>query len=163
IGAATRDFFPIARTRQTFKEVQELYRKIGYPDRMRMVEFDHPHMYSKPLREATYVWFDRWLKKINGNEAQEPPITVEKDATLECTSTGQVGTSLGGKRLYDFNVAAATRLLDALNRQRSHPGFRSGLVRKIAERLGSQSASLKRPPRRLERAKSVTWLSKGSC
>src|SRR5215471_14270033 len=52
---------------------------------------------------------------------------------------GQVVTSLGGKRLYDFNGAAASRLLDALNRQRSHPGFRSGLVRKIAERLGSQS------------------------
>ena len=139
IGAATQDFFPIAGSRQTFKEAHELYRKIGYPDRIRMVEFDHPHMYSKPLREATYVWFDRWLKKINGNEAHEPPITVEKDATLECTSTGQVVTSLGGMRLNDFNVAAATRLLDGLQRQRSQPGFRSGLVRKIAERLGSQS------------------------
>jgi len=140
IGAATQDFFPIAGTRQTFKEAQELYRKIGYPNRIRMVEFDQPHTYSKPLREATYAWFDRWLKGVNGDEAREPPITVEKDATLECTSTGQVVTSLGGKRLYDFNVAAATRLLDSLDSKRSQPGFRSGLVRKLAERLGSQSA-----------------------
>jgi len=72
IGAATQDFFPIAGTRQTFREAQELYRKIGYPNRIGMVEFDHPHMYSEPLREATYGWFDRWLKKINGTKRTSP-------------------------------------------------------------------------------------------
>src|SRR5205823_8654926 len=38
IGAATRDFFPIEGTRQTFREAQELYKKLGVPDRVKRSE-----------------------------------------------------------------------------------------------------------------------------
>src|SRR5208337_2883312 len=37
IGAARHDFFPIAGTRQTFSEVQSLYKKLGEPERIKMV------------------------------------------------------------------------------------------------------------------------------
>ncbi len=109
IGAATRDFFPIEGTRQTFTEAHELYAKLGVPERIKMVEFDHKHMYSQPLRESTYAWFDRWLKGIESN-APEPAITTEKDEALQCTPDGQLLTSLGGKTVYDFNRAEAERL-----------------------------------------------------
>jgi len=66
IGSAVRDFFPIEGTRQTFAELQSLYKKLGVPERIKMVEFDHRHMYSQSLREATYAWFDRWLKGVEG-------------------------------------------------------------------------------------------------
>jgi cephalosporin-C deacetylase-like acetyl esterase len=139
IGAATRDFFPIAGTNETFGELQRLYQKLGVSDHIKMVEFDHPHMYSQPLREATYAWFDRWLK---GNPAEgevhEPPIEAEKDEVLQCTHTGQVVTSLAGKRVYDFNRVEAGRLLDNLNEQRGQADFRLELIRRVRERLGSQ-------------------------
>ena len=139
IGAATRDFFPIEGTHQTFSELQRLYRKLGVPDHIKLVEFDHRHMYSQPLREATYAWFDRWLKGGPAEgEVHEPPIEVEKDEVLQCTRTGQVATSLGGKRVYDFNRAEADRLLDNLNAQRGGADFRSQLIRRLTERLGSQ-------------------------
>jgi len=134
IGAAVRDFFPIEGTRQTFGELQSLYQKLGVPERIKMVEFDHPHMYSQSLREATYAWFDRWLKGLAG-EAQEPTIVTEKDTTLQCTPTGQVITSLGGKRVYDFNRAQAEQELRVLESQRRSADFRTTLAEKIRRRL----------------------------
>jgi len=104
IGAALRDFFPIAGTRETFAELKELYEKLGAAERVEMAAFDHEHMYSQPLREATCRWFDKWLKGID-NEVNELPATIEADAELECTETGQVVSSLGGKRLIDFDRA----------------------------------------------------------
>lgn len=139
IGAATRDFFPIAGTHETFGELQRLYQKLGVPDHIKLVEFDHRHTYSQPLREATYAWFDRWLKGGSAEgEVHEPPIDVEKDEVLQCTRTGQVATSLGGKRVYDFNRAEARRLLDNLNEQRDRTDFRSELIHRLTERLSSQ-------------------------
>jgi len=134
IGAALRDFFPIAGTRQTFAEVQSLYTKLGKPERIKMVEFDHRHMYSQPLREATYGWFDHWLKGVN-TEAHEPEIVTEKDATLQCTPTGQVITSLGGKRVHDFNRAQAEQELGLLDSRRGSAEFRTTLAEKIRSRL----------------------------
>jgi len=134
IGAATRDFFPIEGTRQTFSEVQSLYKKLGEPERIKMVEFDHHHMYSQPLREATYAWFDHWLKGVDA-EAHEPEIVTEKDATLQCTPTGQVITSLGGKTVYDFNRAQAEDELRRLDARRHSPDFHTTLAAKIRSRL----------------------------
>lgn len=134
IGAAQRDFFPIAGTRQTFAELQSLYQRLGVPERVKMVEFDHRHMYSQPLREATDAWFDRWLKGANA-DAHEPAIATEKDETLQCTPTGQVITSLGGKRIYDFNRAQAMDELRRLDARRTSPGFRMALAGKICSRL----------------------------
>lgn len=137
IGAATRDFFPIEGTRQTFGEVQKLYRKLGVPESIKMVEFDHRHMFSQPLRESTYAWFDRWLKGTE-SEAHEPAITTEKDEVLQCTPTGQVLTSLGGKTVYDFNHAEAERLAHQLEERRREPAFHFELFAKIRERLNSR-------------------------
>lgn len=123
MGTATRDFFPIEGARQTYQELQQLYAKLGVPERIKRVEFDHRHMYSQPLRESTYAWFDRWLKGVDA-VAHEPEIVTERDNTLQCTPTGQVVTSLGGKRVYDYNLDEANRLAARLNEQRTQPGWR---------------------------------------
>ncbi len=99
-----------------------------------MVEFDHRHMYSQPLREATYAWFDHWLKGVDA-EAHEPEIVTEKLPTLQCTTTGQVITSLGGKRVYDFNRAQAEHELRLLDSRRRAADFRKTLAGKIRSRL----------------------------
>ncbi len=139
IGAATQDFFPIEGTRETYKEVAAFYSRLGIPERVKMVEFNHWHMYSQPLREATTAWFDRWLKDQEG-EIHEPPITAEPDAVLECTKTGLVTTSLGGKRVADFNRAEAGRLLAELQEARRDPGFRGALESRVHEKLALREA-----------------------
>jgi cephalosporin-C deacetylase-like acetyl esterase len=140
IGAATQDFFPIEGTRETYKEVAAFYARLGIPERVKMVEFNHRHMYSQPLREATIAWFNRWLKGQEG-EVHEPPITTEPDAALECTKTGLVVTSLSGKRVADFNRAEADRLLAKLRSARQDPGFRTGLAAKLRARLALPEAT----------------------
>jgi len=137
IGAARRDFFPIEGTRQTFAELEQLYRKVGAPDRLKMVDFDQRHMYSQALREGTYAWFDRWLKGAPaGVEVHEPEMVTEQDATLQCTPTGQVITSLGGKTLHDLNRAESERLAGGLDAQRKTRGFGDALVARVRARLG---------------------------
>jgi cephalosporin-C deacetylase-like acetyl esterase len=148
IGAATQDFFPIEGTRQTFKEVQQLYAKLGVPERIKKVEFDHRHMYSQPLREATTAWFDRWLKGRE-EEVQEPAITPEPDSALQCTDTGQVLTSLGGKRVYDFNRAEADRLVAKLEERRRSPGFLRDLPSVIRKQLVLPTGPVDPRPRKL--------------
>lgn len=126
IGAALRDFFPIEGTRETFAELKELYGKLGAPERVEMAAFDHEHMYSQPLREATTRWFDKWLKGVD-SEVHEMPATLEADADLECTETGQVVSSLGGKRLIDFD-RAETKALKGRRRE----DIASALRRRLA-------------------------------
>jgi cephalosporin-C deacetylase-like acetyl esterase len=138
IGAAMRDFFPIEGTRKTFGEAQQIYQKLGVPDHIKMVEFDHRHMYSQPLRESTYAWFDRWLKGTE-NEAHELPIVTEKDEVLQCTPTGLVETSMGGKTMADFNRTEAEKLERILEERRGRANFRSELSSKIMDRLGLRS------------------------
>jgi len=147
IGAATRDFFPIEGTRETFQEVQALYTRLGVGERVKMVEFDHRHMYSQPLREATTAWFDRWLKGIE-NEVHEPPIQVEPESELQCTATGLIQTSLGGKRVFDFNRQEAERLLRNLEDRRRDPSWRATLVARLRARLalpGEVASATARP------------------
>ena len=134
IGAAKRDFFPIVGTRKTFGELQQLYAKLGKEDRVHMVEFDHGHSYSQPLREATGAWFDQWLKGAR-TTLTEPSITPEKDSTLQCTGTGQVATSLGGRRIQEFNRDEADRLLADLVKRRESHAFDETLLAKLKERL----------------------------
>src|SRR5689334_2154106 len=57
--SAIRDFFPIDGARESFREAQRYYP----PDKLRMVEADDGHGYTKPRRIAAYAWFARWLKK----------------------------------------------------------------------------------------------------
>lgn len=154
IGAATRDFFPIEGTRKTFGEVQEIYKKLGVPDRVKMVEFDHRHMYSQPLREATYAWFDRWLKGTD-DAAHEPAMVTEKDDVLQCTPTGQVITSLGGKSVYNFNRAAAESLARNLEEYRVKPEFRTQIAEKMEERLGLRAGWGEPPPTALQKVGEV--------
>ncbi|MFB3923953.1 MAG: acetylxylan esterase [Terriglobia bacterium] len=151
LGAAMRDFFPIEGTRATFKEVQALYTRLGIPERTKMVEFDHPHMYSQPLREATTAWFERWLKGAE-TEVHEPPITTEKEPTLLCTSTGQVITSLGGKRTYDLNRAEAERQLARLAEKRKVPGFSLSLSTNIRRRLALPDKAVVAKPGKISSA-----------
>ena len=139
IGAAIKDFFPIEGTRTTFAELRQVYARAGVPERVDMVAFDHPHMYSQPLREATTAWFNRWLKGESG-AVHEPAITVEDDRTLACTPTGQVITSLGGGTLGGLNRAELRGLETNLAARRRSPEFRPALAARLRALLALPAA-----------------------
>ncbi|MGD0577286.1 MAG: acetylxylan esterase, partial [Bryobacteraceae bacterium] len=134
IGAAIKDFFPIEGTRATFAELRQVYATAGVPDRVDMVAFDHQHMYSQPLREATAAWFNRWLKGENG-VVHEAAFSEENDLALTCTPSGQVVTSLSGQTLAGLQRADLYRLEAALAGRRSGAEFRQTLAARMRRQL----------------------------
>ena len=61
-----------------------------------------PHDYDFFHRRATYEWFNKWLKKGKGTSA-EADFEESPDSELNCTSTGQILTSAGGRTAVRVN------------------------------------------------------------
>jgi cephalosporin-C deacetylase-like acetyl esterase len=97
ICAARQDFFPIEGTRATFAEAQKLHRAAGSEDRIGIVEATGTHGLSRPLREAAYAWFERWLKGVEGDRAVEIAVTPRPPAELLVCPDGQVNLALGSR------------------------------------------------------------------
>ncbi len=108
---ASRDFFDIQGTWTTFREAKRVFGVAGHSERVDLAEFDTPHGYPKPQREAMARFMSRWL--LGKNESVvEPELTVFKDADLRCTRTGQVIEDLRGKSAFDFNAERAAKLAE---------------------------------------------------
>jgi cephalosporin-C deacetylase-like acetyl esterase len=106
---AIRDYFPIEGGRATYKEALRIYELIGASEKAGFFEYDDPHGWSKPRREATYRWFEKWLKG-NNDEGIEGEVTTEHEADLYATPTGQLATSLGGETVHSLNLKMAERI-----------------------------------------------------
>lgn len=96
--AAIQDYFPIAGARDAFAETKRLYELAGAAGHAAYFDFDDTHGWSKPRREATYQWLDRWLYNRASSEP-EPPVAPLEEKELWVTAKGQVLLSLGGKSL----------------------------------------------------------------
>ncbi|HSD65839.1 MAG TPA: alpha/beta fold hydrolase [Vicinamibacteria bacterium] len=110
ILSATRDFFPIAGARSAYDEARRAYERLGHADRVGFFEYDDAHGWSKPRREATYRWLERWLHGRD-DEGTEPAVDTELESDLYATPTGQVSTSYDqGETVQSLNRAAAERM-----------------------------------------------------
>jgi len=109
ILAATKDFFDIDGTWQTFREAKRLYTILGHSERVDLAEVPGPHGYAKGQREACLRWMRRWLQGTD-DAPTEPPPTLASDAELQVTQGGQVVPELHGRTAWDFNLDEAKRL-----------------------------------------------------
>jgi len=137
IIAASKDFFDIKGTWDTFREASRVYDKLGFPERIGIVETDTTHGYPKSHREAAVRFFNRWLRAVDA-PVTEGDFSIEKDAALLCTRTGNVLEDLKGRSVFDLNAAAA----DAARKQRKalQP---AALRAAVAKQIGLPEA----PPR----------------
>ncbi len=114
---ATRDFFDIQGSWTTFREAKQIYAKMGFSERVDLIEADAAHGFNKPQREAATRWMRRWLMgKDDAPVEEEFPIAT--DVQLQCTRTGQVLGDFKGKSVFDLNAERA----DALAKQRKQAG-----------------------------------------
>ncbi|QDU19129.1 acetylxylan esterase [Urbifossiella limnaea] len=104
--AASKDFFDIKGTWDTFREASRVYAKLGFPERLSLVETDTSHGYPKSHREAAVRFFNRWLRGVD-TPVTEGDFPIEKDADLRCTRTGNVIEDLKGRSVFDLNAVAA--------------------------------------------------------
>jgi dienelactone hydrolase len=130
--AATRDFFPIEGTRAARAEISRVYSILGFGERAGYFEHDDTHSWSRPRREATYAWMERWLQGRN-ESAPEADTEIEPIEALNCTPTGQVLTSYDATTVQRRNAADAEGI--HARRRAASPAGAAALGPLIARRL----------------------------
>ena len=97
-------------TKEVYAEVQAAYKLMGADEKVQLFASPLPHDYDFFNRRAAYGWFNRWLgsPEWGTDEAafeQSPP------GALDCTSTGQVLTSLGGRSVVQLSTEQMRKIL----------------------------------------------------
>jgi len=122
INGLQDSIFPITGTRETLREARRIYGARG--DRVRLLEFDEGHDWSQPMREATYGWFERWLrKKGDGSAVPEPPFQAEPPKARDLLALKGKKMPRPHETLASLNVRAVPR-----RKQRSADDLRATLI-----------------------------------
>ena len=108
-GTATRDFFDIEGSWDSFRQAKRIYTRLGFPERIDLVEADLPHNLATELRVPMVRWLRRWLTSAY-EPVGEPEASVKPDAELNCTPKGQVMWLEGAKSIFDLNGEMEARL-----------------------------------------------------
>jgi len=105
------DFFSIQGARDTFTEVQNVYRIYNAEDSVRMIEDAGGHESTRKNRERTYAFFQKHLNNPGDSTDLDVEIFNKKD--LLVTNTGQVLTAYDGESIFSLNQKVSTRILEA--------------------------------------------------
>ncbi|MCB1231113.1 MAG: acetylxylan esterase [Verrucomicrobiae bacterium] len=134
ILAATYDYVPIEGAWDAFRQSKRIYTKLGYPERVDLIEAPEKHGFTRRMREGVVRFFSRWLKGENVEVFEPESVRVEKDAELQCTSKGQVLRMEGERSLFEVNreranalKAARTEAWAGLNREERREAVREVL------------------------------------
>ncbi len=95
---------------QNYSELQRIYGLLGAQDSLGIRAGHLPHELDFYSRQALYGWFNRWLGQADAG-VDEAPFDAAPAALLNCTPTGQVLTSLGGRSLVQINRDHAKKVL----------------------------------------------------
>ncbi len=143
ISSTTDDFFDIQGSWDNFRQAKRVYGKLGFPERVDLVEVEGTHG-VKPQGLATIAhWMQRWLL-----DRDEPVAAVELGTRapeeLMCTESGQVLTSSGEQSVFDLNAARETEL--AKQREDQWSGApRDALATEINTLIGRPDGKPRRP------------------
>ena len=103
ICCATKDFFDIGGSWNSFRDAKRLFTRMGYSERVDLAENDDTHGFKKPLREAAVRWMVRWLRGED-RVIREPEIEVLSDREAWCTPLGQVVLLAGERSVFAINA-----------------------------------------------------------
>ena len=111
ICAATKDFFDINATWESFRCAKRLYSRMGCPERISLLENDAEHNYNKLQRTGVLRWMARWL--LGKDEPlTEPDIELLGDEEIQCTPRGQVMLMEDARTTYDLNEDHENKLAE---------------------------------------------------
>jgi cephalosporin-C deacetylase-like acetyl esterase len=103
ICCATRDFFDISGTWDNFRQAKRLYTRLGFAERVDLVETDASHGFSGPLRIGMARWMSRWLlDKDTAITESDFPVMTDKE--MQCTPRGQVMLIDGARSVFEINT-----------------------------------------------------------
>ena len=87
---------------------KRFYTRMGYAERVDIIEADAPHGFTIKLREGSARWMNRWLLHKE-NAIFEGDLPVFTDEELQCSQSGQILLDAGERSLFEIN--------DGLNQQ----------------------------------------------
>lgn len=109
ISSTTGDYFSIVGAWENFRQAKRIYARLGFPERMDLVEVEGRHGVHPRNLAAIAQWMKRWLLG-----SDEPVAAVElntrKPEELLCTESGQVTHTPGERSVFDLNAAYESEL-----------------------------------------------------
>ena len=99
---ATHDFFDIGGAWDNFRQAKRFYTRMGFAERVSLIETDAKHGFSTELRVGAVRWMRRWLLGID-DAITEPELTIATDPDCLCAPAGQVMLLPGARSTYDLN------------------------------------------------------------
>jgi len=102
IVTTTNDFFSIQGAKESFEEAQKSYTAYGQPGNISITEDFGLHGPTQKNSDAICEFFMENLKVNQPQDERKIELFPEKD--LWITETGQVGTSLHAKTVYELNI-----------------------------------------------------------
>lgn len=134
ISAGTRDFFSIQGTRETYGEVQKVYKAYGLEENVGLVEDDFGHGYTPKLREGICDFFQKSLN-LPGDPKDED-VTILDEEELRITPTGQIATSFKDmETVFTINKKETQHLTEKINDSRKNTDTHLNKVREKAMEL----------------------------
>lgn len=144
INCTHGDSFPFAGSQKTFTTASTLFKRLGWEDRVAMIDVPGPHGWKEGTRAGSVQWMRRWLK----DDATALPLDIEhlrtisadfKAKEVDCglagqqvwvTETGQVRDLPGVRSVYDIMREELGQI--EKKRNQLSPRQRSQIVRKQA-------------------------------
>ena len=109
VMAATRDFFDISGAWHLFRQSKRFYTRLGFSERVEMLETDTTHGFPPDMRVGAVRWFRRWFVGSDTPVGEEN-FPVLNEEQLRCTPEGQVLRFPGAKSLVALNRDWEARL-----------------------------------------------------
>ena len=110
VMAATKDYFDIVGAWNLFRQSKRFYTRLGYAERVDLIEPDTTHGFPTEMRVGATRWMRRWF--LNSNEPiTEGDIPFLAPEKLWSTPAGQVMRVTGARSLFDLNREWEQRLV----------------------------------------------------
>ncbi|HQM49701.1 MAG TPA: acetylxylan esterase [Candidatus Hydrogenedentes bacterium] len=103
ICCATRDFFDIQGTWDSFRQAKRVYTRLGLAEAVDLAETDEEHGWTVNLRVANARWMRRWMLDID-EPITEADCAILSDQEAQCSEKGQVLLMDGERSVFDINA-----------------------------------------------------------
>ncbi|MFG0262031.1 MAG: acetylxylan esterase [Novipirellula sp. JB048] len=144
--------FPIAGTRDTIRRAQQIYGLYDSADRVALHDVPAGHGWSKPLREAGYGWFNRFLQdRGDGSPVAEPEIALDPKDSKDLLVFKEGKFPADAKSYIDLIREEANRLVQGYQEVPSdaagYAGWSENLRRQLWETLGGKPVEFEASPK----------------
>ncbi len=106
ISSTSSDFFDISGSWDNLRQAKRIYTRLGFPERVDLVEADGKHGVQPENLAAIAQWMQRWLVGTDAPVKVQAftEFDIRSEAELLCTEHGQTLRIPGERSVFDLNV-----------------------------------------------------------